>query len=217
MPDPQAETATQPTPVAYKAEQQEPQQVKEPRPEISQKSFYEAEKSDEDIRSDSPPVIQPAKPATNVTLTTLKLNPKTPPIATKQEDQPQMSENLPKAQVSYSDFVKKWNAMAQNFATESQSLYVALTSHQPTLEAQGTISLSIDNPVQEKLINDRKGDILNFLWKELNNFSLKLELSVLPSVSQNEAYLPQDKLQRMIDKNPAILRLCKELDLDFYN
>lgn len=105
--------------------------------------------------------------------------------------------------------------MANTFAEDSQSLFVALTSNEPRLTTAGAILLTIDNKVQETLINDRKTEILNQLWKRLNNFFLTLELTVAESTRQQKAYLPQDKLQQMIQKNPAVLNLCKTLDLDF--
>ena len=144
----------------------------------------------------------------------MKINPpKTAtPVKEKGEDEAQ---DLPRDKVSIEAFITEWAAMANTFSEDSQSLFAALTSNEPRLTSGGAILHTIDNKVQETLINDRKTEILNQLWKRLNNYFLTLELTIAESTNQQKAYHPQDKLQQMIQKNPAVLDLCKNLDLDF--
>ncbi|HSV87224.1 MAG TPA: hypothetical protein VLH61_01125 [Bacteroidales bacterium] len=176
--------------------------------------FYEPQKAFENENGPSHPVLitktNPAQPKGKPV--SLKIHEK---HDSKKDDKEDVSvENQPRDEISNELFQQTWKVLADSFVHESQSLFVALTSYEPSLNPEGMIKVKVDNTFQEKLINDRKADLLVFLRKELNNYGIQLETMVLENTRQQKAYLPKEKLEKMVEKNPAVARLCKELDLD---
>jgi len=110
--------------------------------------------------------------------------------------------------------LKAWNKLAALHKEESPALYMALTSHEPALLPDNIVSLPLDNTIQEDLIHDNKQSLLSFLHKELKNYAIDIRTEIIKSKKRRKAYLPKDKLQKLMDKNPDIRRLQKEMGLD---
>lgn len=56
--------------------------------------------------------------------------------------------------------------------------------------------------------------LFQFLYKKLNNYSIELEVEVNEEVSKKYAFTPQDKYEKLKEKNPLIDKLRSEFDLD---
>ncbi|HSV77015.1 MAG TPA: DNA polymerase III subunit gamma/tau [Bacteroidales bacterium] len=188
--------------------------VSEPLPGSPPVSFHEPQKAFEAENGISKPVvISKTTPSKHTGMpVSLKINEKPTPIP--EEKEAVQSENHPRDKFSSERFHTAWKAMTEMYEQESQSLFVALTNHEPSLSPAGMITVMVENAVQQKMIQDKKADLLEFLRKELNNFGVQLETSMVEHIRQQKAYLPKEKLEKMIEKNPVVSRLCKELDLD---
>lgn len=188
--------------------------VSEPLPGSPPVSFHEPQKAFEAENGISKPVvISKTTPSKHTGMpVSLKINEKPTPIP--EEKEADQSENHPRDKFSSECFHTAWKAMTEMYEQESQSLFVALTNHEPSLSPAGMITVMVENAVQQKMIQDKKADLLEFLRKELNNFGVQLETSMVEHIRQQKAYLPKEKLEKMIEKNPVVSRLCKELDLD---
>ena len=76
------------------------------------------------------------------------------------------------------------------------------------------IELKIDNKIQERLIIDRRMDILGFLRKELNNYKIQLHTKIDEEESESKAYFPKEIFDKMAEKNPSLKELKDKLDLE---
>ncbi len=110
--------------------------------------------------------------------------------------------------------MQAWSKIAASHKEESPALYMAMTSHQPKLLPDNAILLPLDNTIQEDLINDKKPALLSILHKELRNYAIEIRTEIIKNQKSRKAYLPKDKLQKLTEKNPDILRLQKEMGLD---
>ncbi|MFP4064606.1 MAG: hypothetical protein ACLFN2_02350 [Bacteroidales bacterium] len=110
--------------------------------------------------------------------------------------------------------MQAWNKLARSHQEESPALYMAMTSHQARLLPDNVILLQLDNTIQEDLIKDNKPALLSMLHKTLRNYAIDIRTEVIKSQEIRKVYLPRDKLQKLTDKNPEILRLQKEMGLD---
>jgi DNA polymerase III subunit gamma/tau len=119
----------------------------------------------------------------------------------------------PEDNISLPDLMQVWKELAESFMDDSRSLYVAMTKHEPDLKGS-TIHIDVDNAIQADEISERKLQLLNHLRKELNNYAIRIEVRITENNQQQKAYLPKEKLQKLIEKNPDIQRLATELDLD---
>ncbi len=112
-------------------------------------------------------------------------------------------------QAHWSDFVHKLDAegrkiLASNLQTEA-----------PLLKDAHTISLELPNGTMKKEIEREQGELMGYLRKQLNNYSLQLRITVNEETAKKFVYTPAEKYQKLREKNPAIDLLRQEFDLEF--
>lgn len=91
---------------------------------------------------------------------------------------------------------------------------MALTQHEPQLKDTHTVIVYVENSIQEELIRENAADILAYLHRKLANARVRLETVIRQHTKKQKAYLPKEKLEELIKKNPHISRLKDELGLD---
>jgi len=160
---------------------------------------------------------KPAKPAAeNITSRlSLKIHSKPPDEADDDTDDEPEAGELPADDISADQFSRVWKSMAEKYQQESQGLYLAMTRYEPLLEKEGLIVVFLDNAVQEDIFSEKKMELLGLLRRELNNYGLQMETRIRENGFKQKAYLPREKFEKMLEKNPDIAKLKKELDLDF--
>ncbi len=120
----------------------------------------------------------------------------------------------PASPFSAEDLVKAWNSMAARYKEKSLSLHMALTQNEPKLKEPLTVILYLENSIQQDLVKENTADILAALHRELNNGKVRLETVIRQQKKKQKAYLPKEKLEELIKKNPHISKLKDELGLD---
>lgn len=93
------------------------------------------------------------------------------------------------------------------------SLHATLAAHEPKVLGPSAISFSIVNEVQEKYMREEKPVLLSHLRRELDDPALQLEV-VKETVVVKPRYTKMDRFNLMAERNPALLKLREELDLD---
>lgn len=112
------------------------------------------------------------------------------------------------------ELTKAWISYADQFITLSPNYFSTLTKRLPELKPGFVISLKVDNKVQEEELMSRRNDLLHFLSNKLQNNSIRLEISVTLTEDARRPYTDQDKFATLAAKNPSLLHLRKELDLE---
>jgi len=110
-----------------------------------------------------------------------------------------------------------WNKFTASISKEMPRLYQVLKNNKPILGENFTIYTTVNNELQKKDIEDRLyNKITGWLKKELNNYSLSMQLSVTESDNQEPLiYTSTDKFNYMSEKNKNLLKLKQNFDLDF--
>ncbi len=93
------------------------------------------------------------------------------------------------------------------------SLHATLMAKEPTVSGPGQISFTIVNTVQENYLREEKPELLGHLRRQLGDPGLDLVVTKLEAVVKPR-YTALDKFKLMAEKNPALLQLRGELDLD---
>ena len=107
-----------------------------------------------------------------------------------------------------------WSAYAAARKAEGKnSLHATLSAHEPVVLGPSIVSFSIVNDVQEKYMREEKPTLLSHLRRELADPALQLEVKKEEVVTRPR-YTKLDKFTLMAEKNPALLKLREELDLD---
>ena len=146
----------------------------------------------------------------------LKIHAKEPARAEETDPEPSdLTEDLPADDISPDLFADTWKKLAEMVKEDSQGLFLAMTKYEPLLNKDGTILVFLDNAIQEDLVEERKLELLSHLRKALNNYALQIETRIRDNGFVQKAYLPKEKFDKLVEKNPLIGELKQTLDLDF--
>ena len=72
----------------------------------------------------------------------------------------------------------------------------------------------VTNADQQQRLNDRRDSLLPYLRSELRNTHIDMEIYVSAPMARQTIFSPLDKLNYMVSKNPNIVTLYKEFDLE---
>lgn len=115
-------------------------------------------------------------------------------------------------------FIEAWgNFSFKAKADGKMSLATLMMNYTPKLKDGYQIELEVENKLQaNELINERI-DVLNYLRKQLNNFSITLEPVINEKQEERKLYTSRDKYQHLVEKNPKLeeFRRIFNLDIDF--
>ncbi|MBL7939611.1 MAG: DNA polymerase III subunit gamma/tau, partial [Flavobacteriales bacterium] len=110
--------------------------------------------------------------------------------------------------------LKVWRDYALNQKQRGRdSLHATLMAREPEVSGPGKISFAIVNAVQENYMREEKPELLGHLRRQLDDMGLELEVRK-EEVAVKPRFTTLDKFKLMAEKNPALLKLREELDLD---
>ncbi len=116
---------------------------------------------------------------------------------------------------SEEDLVNYWKKYAIMVREDQPRLYSTLISNEPLADENKLIRFPVTNRLQQEAISEIKPELLSFLRKELNNYSLQLEIYISGKESESKPYHPEEKFIRMAEKNPTLHVFKNKLGLDY--
>jgi len=124
-------------------------------------------------------------------------------------------DDLPKESFTIEDLLKHWESYIQKLDKAGKKIMASnLSSDKPKIVDQTQIFIELPNGTMKKEIEREQFELLKFLRKELNNYSIELKINVNEEIAKKFAYTPEEKYQKLREINPAIDLLRKEFDLD---
>jgi DNA polymerase-3 subunit gamma/tau len=137
----------------------------------------------------------------------------------KQEEETSQTTHL--ENLNTKDFTQEnLNSFWQKFASEKQNdgkhnLLSILRDKKAILGDDYNICVSLDNKVQEEVLNEERSNILGYLKSKLENDKITLKIDIKPIKEEEiKAYTPEDKFKKMAKKNPHLLTLKEGFDLE---
>jgi DNA polymerase III subunit gamma/tau len=137
---------------------------------------------------------------------------------TEQDNESKVSEplgtysNTPFTQESLEN---AWNKYANDLKAKGKfNLSTTLLNKKPLLKGASIIEFTINNKTLEEIINENKTSFLDFLRKELNNYSIQLELKMTTLEDKTNLYTATDRYKFLLEKNPQLEKLRQTFDLD---
>ena len=125
-------------------------------------------------------------------------------------------ENLPSEAFTEAEMQKYWNAYIQKIERQGKKIMASnLQTDAPKLKDETTIWLEFPNGTMKKEVEREQGPLLTYLRENLKNHSIELKISVNEESAKKYAFTPEEKYEKLREKNPAIDLLRKEFDLDF--
>ena len=77
-----------------------------------------------------------------------------------------------------------------------------------------TLTVEFPNTGSKLSFEENLYDMLSFIQKKLNNYHLKIDVTVNEKIEVKKAYTIDDKLNYLKELNPALELLIKTFDLD---
>jgi DNA polymerase-3 subunit gamma/tau len=106
------------------------------------------------------------------------------------------------------DFVEGIDAKGQKILASS------LATDVPKLLEGHVIWIELPNGTMKKEVEREQYDLVEFLRSKLNNHAISLKITVNEESAKKFAFTPEEKYEKLREKNPAIDILRKEFDLD---
>jgi DNA polymerase-3 subunit gamma/tau len=134
----------------------------------------------------------------------------------EKKNQPEKTvQQLPEDEFTADQLVQVWLKFASIVKQKGRTNFFAmLASRKPVLKERCLIEFTLDNKVQEEELRMEKTELMSFLRRELNNFSIELHTVISSEEREKKPYTAQEKFQRMMEKNPAIAQFRQQLDLE---
>lgn len=125
-------------------------------------------------------------------------------------------EKLPNEAFTEEDMQRYWNEYILKMERKGKKILASnLQTDIPRLRNKCAIWLEFPNSTMKKEVEREQGPLLNFLREKLRNHSIVLKISVNEESAKKYAFTPEEKYEKLREKNPAIELLRKEFDLDF--
>lgn len=112
------------------------------------------------------------------------------------------------------EFHLAWDQFTEKIDKEGKyNLLSHLTMAKPFLNGT-SINLVYPNTTIKTEVERAEHEILSFIKDKLKNYDLTLEIIVNETIEKKYAYTPIEKYEKLIDKNPLLDNLRKELGLE---
>lgn len=140
--------------------------------------------------------------------------------AKKEHERNKKDDSLDESQLPREAFVEEtmqghWADFVQKIDKEGRKILASnLHSDIPKLLNESTIWIELPNSTMKKEIEREQYDLMEYLKSKLNNHFISLKITVNEETAKKFAFTPEEKYQKLREKNPAIDLLRQEFDLD---
>ena len=107
-----------------------------------------------------------------------------------------------------------WDQFSDSIRSAMPPLSTALKKHRPVLKDDFLIEFCVDNKVLADDLHQQQNDLLGFLISKLNNNKIHLQIIVPDHPIGVKPYTDREKFARMAEKNPGLMDLREQLDLE---
>ncbi len=119
-------------------------------------------------------------------------------------------------EVTYDNLKSSWRRYTKSIEKLNPRLYSILNNCTPELTENKDIVVKVQSTFQEEELIKNRGDLTNFLREQIENYSIQIEVIVEKNDAKVsvKAFTAADKLNAMIQKNPALQTLKEKFNLD---
>ena len=122
---------------------------------------------------------------------------------------------LPKSPFTEAEMQKHWTDFVTKIDAEGRKILASnLHTDVPKLRDEHTIWIELPNNTMKKEVEREQYDLMVYLKEQLNNHFIKLKITVNEQTAKKFAFTPQEKYEKLREKNPIIDKLRQEFDLD---
>jgi DNA polymerase-3 subunit gamma/tau len=123
-------------------------------------------------------------------------------------------EDLPAKLFTEEALIEAWKNYTQKIQTEGRkSMFASLTLTKPSLSASNGIVFQVQNESQLRELEFERTDLLSYLRKEMDNFSITLEFVKAETPFKDKPFTSDEKLKVLEERNPHVSTLLLKLGL----
>ena len=124
-------------------------------------------------------------------------------------------ENHPKNSFSEKDLQKTWSEYQKLLIKKGEkSIASILAAADPKLLENFNVQFTLPNKLMKAQLKIGKPKLLKFLREVLNNFSITITVIVNETIEKKFAYTPQEKYNKLLEKNSSLKSLKDTFQLD---
>jgi DNA polymerase-3 subunit gamma/tau len=127
----------------------------------------------------------------------------------------QPADKLPTRDYSEQELRLVWEKYVAHLTDRGQMILASILNVDKPILKNGIAHLRFPNASMKEDLEKNKGQILEFLKRELQNYTLDIEVTVDHQVQKKYVYTDQDKFQKLVEKNPTVDVLRKAFELEF--
>ncbi|MCD4730910.1 MAG: DNA polymerase III subunit gamma/tau [Bacteroidales bacterium] len=174
-----------------------------------------AKPSEAKVKEPAPKLVQEKKiVAKNGNLPgTISINNSKPSEEKEKNEQPEDLTNKPANDFTQEQLDNIWHFVAEKYKRD-KNRYITFTKHKPRKGHNHKIEFTVDTKIQKKEIEDRFIEFIPMIKENLNNFHIQIDINVTKIESNQKPYTPQEKFNKMAEKNPALKKLKDQLGLE---
>ncbi|HPE17133.1 MAG TPA: hypothetical protein PLM76_00760 [Tenuifilaceae bacterium] len=117
---------------------------------------------------------------------------------------------------SQEELVKVWHNFIDSNLADKPRYATLLKNYTPTLNDDFVVQVQFETAFQQELFKEIKHDLNFFLRKNLDNTLISINDEVVEQDSpKNKLYTVDDKFKFLSEKNPSLVKLKQQLNLDF--
>lgn len=127
----------------------------------------------------------------------------------------QDEENLPREAFDEATLQLHWKAYTDEVEKKGKKILASnLAADTPKLIGDHTLWIELPNGTMKKEVERDQLELMEFLREKLRNYDIQLKITVNEETARQYAFTPQEKYEKLREKNPAIEILRKTFDLE---
>ncbi|TYP75081.1 DNA polymerase III subunit gamma/tau [Aquimarina intermedia] len=170
-------------------------------------------KPQESKTNTTPPFMQPTRErrTSGLSLTSIRK---------KKEHQEKKAEkvidpkNLPYQPFTEAEMQARWMEYGKLQDKKGERILGSMFAMNIPTSKEDEIHLTLPNQSMKIDLENAQSGLLQFLFKKLENYGITLHIHVNEELSKKYAFTPQDKYEKLREKNPLIDKLRSSFDLD---
>ncbi|WP_159951068.1 DNA polymerase III subunit gamma/tau [Polaribacter septentrionalilitoris] len=133
----------------------------------------------------------------------------------KKTDIEENFDNHPKDSFTEEQLQKLWKEYANVLQKKGQrSMASIVATDIPKLEGKFKILFTVPNKLMKDQFHKGRPKLLQFLREKLNNYGIDVMINLNETVEKKFAYTPQEKFNKLKEKNPLLEKLRQTFELD---
>ena len=123
-------------------------------------------------------------------------------------------EGMPTDSFVENEAVRLWNSYIEKLLSQGKKSVASIMNASIPTVKDDCIHLALPNSLMKNQLERARVPLLKFLRENLNNYKIDIIIEVKEEITKKYAYTPQEKYQKLKEKNSKIELLKKTFDLD---